>query len=453
MTQKPLASALRRGVAACAVMISLTGVAGAEPFAATGDFDGRIGASGPERGPILAGGTAQIQARGLAPNQPVTLRQGGETLEGGPFSADDAGELAASITIPEGAAPGIYPVVVELGGEAASATILDLKVSTDPGDVNAEAYDQQSAEVATRPYQVASGDGALFVTSAVGRPPVKESELVKLDPETLEPIARVSPEAAPAREDGSDGGLFAVYGIGLAPGQVWVTNTRQDTVAVYSFEDLSLVKQFAPGTVPHSRDVVHHDGKVYVTATFEPTVHVFDADSLEELEPITLESGRRGQDFATASLSLAPEAGKLFVSSLRSEEVAVVDLDTGEETAVWQVPGSANTIGIAASPDGSRVYTVAQGNDAISVLDGASGELLNQVNVGANPLNAVVDPATGHVYVAMRGNAAVAVLDADGTLVANLKGNDTPNHLTVDDAGRVYVVDQSTGSLTRIVAK
>ena len=63
--------------------------------------------------------------------------QGGETLEGGPFSADDAGELAASITIPEGAAPGIYPVVVELGGEAASATILDLKVSTDPGDVNA----------------------------------------------------------------------------------------------------------------------------------------------------------------------------------------------------------------------------------------------------------------------------------------------------------------------------
>lgn len=453
MTQKILSGRWTRGVALSALMIAAAGAVAAEPFAGLGAFDGRIGASGPDRGPIVAGGQAMIQGRGLAPNQPVTLRQGGEVLEGSPFTADAEGGLQAQVTIPEGAAPGVYPVVVELGGEAPFATVMELKVSAVPGRVNAGAYDLEVAKVATRPYQVAVGEGALFVTSAVGRPPVRESELVKLDPATLKVIARTAPEAAPARQDGSDGGLFAVYGLGVAPGQVWVTNTRQDTVAVYASDDLSLLKQFEPGTVGHPRDAVHHDGKVYVTATFEPTVHVFDTESLEELEPIALSSSRRGQDFTTASLSLAAEAGKLFVASLRSEEVAVIDLATGEETAVWPVDGSKGTIGLAASPDGSRVYTVAQGNDMVSVLDGTTGAVLRQVNVGASPLNAVVDPATGHVYVAVRGGNAVAVLDAEGALIANLEVGATPNHLTTDGAGHVFVVDQGTGSLTRVAAQ
>ena len=441
-----------RGVAIGALMIA-AGAAGAEPFAATGAFDGRLGASGPDRGPILAGGDAQISARGLAPNQPVALRQGGSDLAGSPFTADDKGELAASITIPEGTEAGIYPVVVELGGDAPYATTFDLKVSKAFGNVNAEAYDQVAAEVVTRPYQVAVGENALFVTGAVGRPPVKESSLAKVDPETLEIIASIVPDAAPARADGSDGGLFAVYGAGVAPGQVWVTNTRQNTIAVYSSDDLSLLKQFEPGTVSHPRDAVYHDGKVYVTATFEPTVHVFDTETLNELEPITLTSGRRGQDFATASLSLAADADKLFVSSLRSEEVAVIDLTTGTEEAVWPVPGSTSTIGLGASPDGSRVYTVAQGNDVLSVIDVTSGEVLRQVNVGANPLNVLVEPVSGNVFVTVRGGDAVAVLDPEGELIANLEGNATPNHLAADGKGAVFVVDQGTNGLTRITAK
>ncbi|MBY6006069.1 ATP-binding protein [Salipiger bermudensis] len=453
MTQIQRSGLWLRGVALSALVIASAGMAAAEPFSALGSFDGRIGASGPERGPILPGGEAQIMGRGFAPGQPVSLRQNGEALAGSPFAADGEGNLAASLTIPGSAQAGVYPVVVELGGEVPFATTFDLKVSKQLGSVNADAYTQTAAQVATRPYQVAVGAEALYVTSAVGRPPVRESELLKLDPETLEILAKAVPEAAPAREDGSDGGLFAVYGVGVAPGQVWVTNTRQNTVAVYDSADLSLIKQFAPGTVSHPRDAVHHDGKVYVSATFEPTVHVFDTETLEELEPIALSSSRRGQDFTAASLSLAPEAGKLFASSLRSEEVAVIDLASGEEVAVWPVPGSTSTIGLAASPDGSRVYTVAQGNDAVTVLDGASGEVLRQVNVGASPLNAVVDAATGHVYVAVRGGHAIAVLDPEGTLVANLESNATPNHLASDGEGHVFVVDQGTGSLTRIAAK
>ncbi len=446
--------------AALSALVIATAV-GAQPFAGPGGFDGRIGASGPDRGPIIAGGQANVQARGFAPGQPVTLRQGGADLPGGPWVADDKGQLSATIAIPEGTSAGIYPVVVEMGGKAPFATTFDLKVSRDLGVMNADAYDTTSVDIVRNPYQVAIGEGALFVTGAVGRPPVKVSELARLDPETLEITARATPPAAPAREDGSDGGVFAVYGIGVAPqaGQVWVTNTRQNTVAVYSADDLSLIKQFDPGTVGHPRDAVAWGGKVYVSATFEPTVHVFDTETLTELAPIELDSVRRGQSFAAASLSLAPDAGQLFVSSLRSEEVAVIDLGSGAQTSGFAIDNSDSTIGLAASPDGARVYTVAQGNDMVSILDTASGEVIGQVNVGANPLNAVVEPQSGNVFVALRSGHSVAVLSPEGDILANLDIGSTPNHLAQDGQGNVYVVNKSAGEddptahrLTRITA-
>ena len=130
------------------------------------------------------------------------------------------------------------------------------------------------------------------------------AEEARIEPSDLAiPEPADPPEPSEAYVDGSDGGVFAVYGIGVdaEAGQVWVTNTRQDTVAVYSTEDLSLIKQFEPGTVAHSRDVVAFGGKAYVTATFEPRVHVFDTETLEELAPIELTSARRGEPSSIAS--------------------------------------------------------------------------------------------------------------------------------------------------------
>ena len=435
--------------AALSVAAVLAGsIATAEPFKSVGQFDGRIGASGPDRGPIFAGSSAEISGQGFAPGQPVTLRQSGEDLNGGsPFSADAEGNLSATVEIPDDAEPGLYPVVVELGGESPFATTFDLKVARELGDIGADLFEIRSVPVVRNPYQVAVTADAIYVTGAVGRPPVKESTLVKLDRETLEVLAEATPPEAPSREDGSRGGLFAVYGIGVAEeaGQVWVTNTRQDTVAVYDSADLSLIKQFEPGVVGNSRDAVAHGGKVYVSATFEPRVHVFDTGTLEEIKVIDLESVRHGQTFTAASLSVAPEADKLFVSSFRSEEVAVVDLTTDTQIGGFAVDHSVDTIGLAATPDGKRVYTVAQGNDAVSIIDTMTGETLKQVNVGANPLNAAVEPVSGNVFIALREGDSVAVISSEGEILANLDVGSTPNHLVADGSGGIYVVNKSGG--------
>lgn len=156
-----------------------------------------------------------------------------------------------------------------------------------------EKFDVTGKKVTTGLYQVdySPASKALFITSAVGRQ-VTSTELVKVDPETLEIVARVTP---PEITDNERGGLHAVYGVGVddANGNVWVTNTRSGGVGVYKQSDLSLVKQFPSGTVGHGRDVVVDTkaGKVFISST-QPFLAVFDAKTLEPLPSIELKTSK-----------------------------------------------------------------------------------------------------------------------------------------------------------------
>ncbi|APZ51821.1 hypothetical protein [Salipiger abyssi] len=443
-----LPSVLRSGVCAAATAVALIATpALSDPFAdlARG-FDAQLRAAGAERAPIAAGGVALITGRGFTPGQSVTFRQGGTALnDGAAVEADDKGEISAEIAIPEGTAPGIYPVVAEVSGPD-YATTFEIKVSPVLAPSGDFATESQPLEPGL--YQVAATDEAVYVTSAVGRPPVKQSALMKLDPETLEIVAQTAPGAAPARADGSDGGVFAVYGIGVAEeaGQVWVTNTRQDTVAVYDADDLSLIKQFPSGTVSHSRDAVAHDGKVYVTATFEPFVHVFDTETLEETGTIELRSSRRRAEFGTASLQLDEESGTLYVVSLGTNEVAAIDLASGEQTGVWPVDLSRGTIGVGHDAETGRIFTAGQGSDNVMILDDETGEVLHEVMVGANPLNIVFDPEADLAYVTLRGSGTLVAVTPDGEIAGNIEIGSFPNHLALDGKGGVLVVNKSKGA-------
>ncbi|QPM91852.1 YncE family protein [Pseudooceanicola algae] len=434
----------------------------AEPFSELGSFSGRLGASNAERGPIIAGSEVLLSGRGLEPGQQVSLRQDGETL-GDPVTADDNGEFTFSVQIPEDAAPGAYPVVAELSNPA-FATTFDVRVAPNLGPIGTEDFTVESHDAVPGLYQVAEAPdlGAVFVAAANGRPPVEKSDLVKLDLDTLEILAKVTPAPAPDREDGRAGGVYAVYGVGVDAerGQVWATNTRQNSVAVYSADDLTLIKQFEDGIVSHPRDVVLYEGKAYVSATFTPNVEVFDADTLEHVGTVELTSGKRGETFGTGSMSLERASGTLVVSGLGSSEVALVDLATGEQTAVYAVDGAERVIGVAEDLERNRIYTANAGTDDVSILDAGTGELIKTVPVGSSPLNVAVQPDSGLVYVAVRNSGTVVVLNADGEVVGNLEVGSYPNHLTADSKGGILVVNKRQGDndetgdkVTRITPK
>lgn len=415
------------------------------------DFAGALRAAPSEGAAIYPGSTATISGRGLIPGQEITLMRGTTVLNAdGPLIVNDEGEVSFDLTVDEEAATGLQPVVA-IAENPAAATVVELKVSPQVPLSGEDLFTVESKPVGRGLYQVAYSpkSDALFVTAAVGRPPVAESSISKLDPETLEVVASVNPGAAPARPDGSDGGVFAVYGVDVddTNGNVWVSVTRQNSAAVYKQDDLSLVKQFDAGSVAHPRDVVVDEtrGRAYFSTSFEPHLAVFDTATLEPLDPIEITSTIRRETFGARSVQMDEESGKLFVASINTPEVAVVDLNSGEVRVLALKNLTAGSDAAYDSQEG-LIFVVGQGSDNLLIVKEETGEILHDVGVGANPLSVNFDPNQRLAYVTVRGSGTITVVNPEGEIVANLDGGSLPNQVRVLDDGTAYVINKSQGA-------
>lgn len=126
------------------------------------------------------------------------------------------------------------------------------------GSIGATQFAQECVALDAGLYQSAYSEteNAVFVTRSVGRPPVTESTLTKVDADSLKVVDSVDP----AVNDEASGARNAVYGVDVddANGLVWTTNTRDSTVAVYDASGLVYVSNRAANNIT-----------VYDAATFE----------------------------------------------------------------------------------------------------------------------------------------------------------------------------------------
>jgi len=347
--------------------------------------------------------------------------------------------------------------------QPAAATVLKLRVSPQLPLSGQAQFAIQSNKLVPGLYQSAysAASNAVFVTSAVGRPPVTQSQLLKLDPKSLKVTKAITPAQVPGSTNGA---VYAVYGVGVddTNGNVWVTNTRQNSIAVYRQKDLSLVHQFPVDAVPHARDVVVDGthGKVFASATGEDHLSVFDAKTLKELPAVTLESGVDDGKFTPMSLVLDEKGGKLFTVSIGTPEAAVIDVASGKVEKVIDLGNSISASGVAFDAARNRLYVASQGTDNLLIVDVAAGKVLHDVPVGAGALNVAFDDASGLAYVSNRGAGTVTVVNGDGKVVANLDGGTLPNHVRADGKGNVFAVNKSRGAedpkgdrITRITPK
>jgi len=421
------------------------------------NFQGRIFSAG-----ALPGQKASLTGFGFVPGQTIAVRYGDNTLVSAVQVNADGG-FTAEVAIPAQATPGLYPVVVQ-AVKPTAALVYDLKVSPDVPLSGQDRYTLNSQPLRAGLYQVAysAKSNSLFVTTAVGRPPVKQSKLLKLDPKSLKITAEQDMAQVPGRDDGH---RFAVYGVAVddAKGTVWATNTRDRTVAVYKQSDLSLIKQLEPnalGTSPRDVAVDADLGKAYVSSPSAPQVVVLDTVTNTIQKTIAIQSTVRGGTFGSNSLALDAQAHKLYTVSSGTNEVAIIDTQRDTVEKLIKVEGVKGAIGVAVDPKSQRVFVAAQGSDNVAVVDIASGKTLTTVPVGAGALNVTFDPVSQRAYVSNRGAGTVAVLDVDGKIVANLPGGTFTNHAGVDGKGTVYVVNKARGTndpqgdrITRIVPK
>ena len=300
---------------------------------------------------------------------------------------------------------------------------------------------------------------SLYVTSAVGRPPVTQSSLIKLDADTLAYQNHVVPEVDPTAtgRDGKplEGARYAVYGVAVDDehGTVWVTNTRQNTVAVYDADTLALVKQFDKDIVSHSRDVVIDAARerAYVSSARSNKIAVFDTSTNTQLADITV--GKDSDDFSAMSLSLDEASGTLVTVSASSTKAAIIDVASGSITEVPLPASVARASGVAYNPATGRIYVASQGSGDLVVVE-KDGTVVNQVvtatdvkdadgkDVSSGALNVALDPINSLVYVTNRNAGTITVHDRDGTIRQTIDAGRNPNHVLHDGRGNVYAVNK-----------
>ena len=402
-------------------------------------------------------GTAAVGSKveGTISNLPTGVGVEGANWLSPPVSVTSGNEVTIKdLQIPASTKVGepINVTYVIDGKETTQATAVVTTPSATP--LNTEAYQVTGTVVPDGNYQsVANSKGEVFITASVGRPPIKESTLIKGHYDASGKFVidkQITPAAA---ADGK--GVNGAYGVAVddANGYVWVSNTRQNTVAVYKQSDLSLVKQYPANAVTHARSMRVIGDSVYVTEAARGKgggIKVFNAKQLDAAPTtIDLPEGAVPMDFDVDSAS-----GRLFTVDLNLNKAYVIDTKHSNQVTSYDLPGANGASGVAYDPANNRLFVANQSSNNAVVLDLSTGKVIADIPTGSQSLGAVY--SNGYVYVGNRTAGTVSVINASTLKIeAILPAGTNPNHLSVNPDGSVNVLDKapSNNQIFRIARK
>ena len=283
------------------------------------------------------------------------------------------------------------------------------------------------------------------------------SSLARVDADTLQTEAFA--ELPVKKNDKGQYGYTSAYGVTVddVDGTVWVTNTTDNSVAVYDQQTLKLiwtnegVKEDDPNWIEHPRSVLvdHESGKAFVTGRF--FVSAIDLKT-KQVEKIQLEGAPDGGT-RYVSMNLFLDGGKLYVPERTGGKLFVVDTKTFKVEKTIQTQGEDSTVevrpsDVAVDHSLNEIYVSSQGvkgvNSGISVYDLNTGEFKKFVKFGTQALALEHDEDRDLVYVTDFGTGKVAVFDgrADEVIGEVEMNGAAANDVTLLKDGSVLVLDK-----------
>lgn len=147
---------------------------------------------------------------------------------------------------------------------------------------------------------------------------------------------------------------------------------------------------------------------------------------------------------ATAVTAAPPK--RIFVTNEKDDTVSVIDGATNEVVATINIGARPRGIGVA--PDGSEVYVAISEDNAIAVFDPESLAVLRQFQSGDDPETFAVHP-NGNIYISNEDDAKASVFNPKtGELIAEIKVGIEPEGVAISpDGTKVIVTSESTNML------
>jgi YVTN family beta-propeller protein len=107
------------------------------------------------------------------------------------------------------------------------------------------------------------------------------------------------------------------------------------------------------------------------------SVSVIDTATNTVTSTVTVETGANG-------IAANPDGTKVYLSNEYTNKVSVIDTATNNVTATVNV--GFQPIGVAITQDGTKVYVVNSGSNSVSIIDAATNKVTATVNVGESPI-------------------------------------------------------------------
>ena len=147
-------------------------------------------------------------------------------------------------------------------------------------------------------------------------------------------------------------------------------------------------------------------------------------------------------------VSAASAQGKLFVAESMRNNVAVIDLSTNVFTT--EIPVGTNPVALVATPDGTQLYCLNQGDSTVTVILPANNTVFTTISVGTNPVWGAASSDGTRVFVVNQGDSTVSVIGTTTDMVVNTLSVGTgPNYIVYDPMlKRAYVTSPAGGSLS-----
>ncbi len=261
-----------------------------------------------------------------------------------------------------------------------------------------------------------------------------DSSVSVIDAQSMTVVATVPmpayPSAIAARADGAK--VYVVLGDGSVAVIDATANTIATTIPIGGFSSGAIVANAA-------------GDRAYVTKSESPVTSVAVIDTVNDTLVADVFLNANGS--FPLGVAVSPDGTRVYATVWDTTEVYVVDATTNllaDTIPLSNDFGSPQPNGLAVSPDGTRVYAAEMFVDRVAVLDATTNTEITTVAVGQSPFVLDVTPDGSFVYVVNASDSSLSIIDtANNTNIGTV--------LTVDEfpsAGERFIVPGVTSTST-----
>ena len=154
-----------------------------------------------------------------------------------------------------------------------------------------------------------------------------------------------------------------------------------------------------------------------------------------------------GSSPVVATVTVTPQRpGVAYISNSISNNVTAINTLTN--TVVATIPVGSAPLGVAVSPDNTRVYIANSLSNTVSVINTTTNTVIATIPVGQMPQAVSVSADGSRVYVCNLNNSVSVIASASNTLIATIEGFIGPFALAASTSGNILYVSNASGTVS-----